>query len=410
MKTLKIFDTDAFVDSNEATVTDCKKSNKEGYEDYFEVITDSTIFAPEGGGQKSDTGFFDNVKVIDVQEIDGEIVHFLESEIKADTKVLQKIDLNLRMRRMQNHNAEHLICGLIHKRFGYDNVGFHLSELRNDDGSIASIEAIMDVDGPVSAEALKEIEMEANVAISENVPIYAILPSSEEAEKISYRSKLDISENLRLVIIDGYDVCACCAPCLDSSAQIQLVKIVDFFPHRGGMRLTLKAGIDAVKDYIALHDDEKGAMKVLSCERCRCAEAAERMNVKLTEAHEEKVSLKRQITVMLEKELKNTIRMQGSAYIVYFADSIDEIQARALINDNINEAEKVIIVLFEKTDNGYRFVAGKNENLTGISLKDLAAKMRESLNARGGGSEQMIQGSIAADRDTISEFFTQEGR
>ena len=408
MKTLKIFDTDAFVDSNEATVTDCKKSNKEGYEDYFEVITDSTIFAPEGGGQKCDEGFFDDVKVIDVQEIDGEIVHFLESEIKADTKVLQKIDLNLRFRRMQNHNAEHLICGLIHKRFGYDNVGFHLSEVRNDDGSLISIEAIMDVDGPVSAEALKEIEMEANVAISENVPIYAILPSAEEAEKISYRSKLDISENLRLVIIDGYDICACCAPCLDSSAQIQLVKIVDFFPHRGGMRLTLKAGIDAVKDYIALHDDEKGAMKVLSCERGRCAEAAERMNVKLTEAHEEKVSLKRQITVMLEKELKNTIRMQGSTYIVYFADSIDEIQARALINDNINEAEKVIIVLFEKTDNGYRFVAGKNENLTGISLKDLAAKMRESLNARGGGSEQMIQGSIAADRNAISEFFKNE--
>ena len=408
MKTLKIFDTDAFVDSNEATVTDCKKSNKEGYEDYFEVITDSTIFAPEGGGQKSDTGFFDDVKVIDVQEIDGEIVHFLESEIKADTKVLQKIDLNLRFRRMQNHNAEHLICGLIHARFGYDNVGFHLSEVRNDDGSLISIEAIMDVDGPVSAEALKEIEMEANVAISENVPIYAILPSAEEAEKISYRSKLDISENLRLVIIDGYDVCACCAPCLDSSAQIQLVKIVDFFPHRGGMRLTLKAGIDAVKDYIALHDDNKGTMKILSCERGRCAEAAERMNVKLTEAHEDKVSLKRQITVMLEKELKNTIRMQGSTYIVYFADSIDEIQARALINDNINESEKVIIVMFEKTDDGYRFVAGKNENLTGISLKDLAAKMRENLNARGGGSEQMIQGSIAADRDTISEYFKNE--
>ncbi|MBP5494987.1 MAG: hypothetical protein J6X97_07800 [Lachnospiraceae bacterium] len=408
MKTLKIFDTDAFKDSNEATVTDCKKSNKEGFEDCFEVITDSTIFAPEGGGQKCDEGFFDDVKVIDVQEIDGEIVHFLEKEINAGTKVLQKIDMNLRMRRMQNHNAEHLICGLIHARFGYDNVGFHLSEIRNDDGSIVSIEAIMDVDGPVSAEAIKEIEMKANVAISENVPIYAILPSAEEAEKISYRSKLDISENLRLVIIDGYDVCACCAPCLDSSAQIQLVKIVDFMPHRGGMRLTLKAGIDAVKDYIALHDDEKSTMKVLSCERGRCAEAAERMNVKLTEAHEDKVSLKRQITVMLEKELKNTIRMQESTYIVYFADSIDEIQARALINDNINEAEKVIIVMFDKTDDGYRFVAGKNEKLTEISLKDLAAKMRDALNARGGGSEQMIQGSIAAGHDTISDYFKNE--
>ena len=405
MKTLKIFDTDAFVDSNEATVTDCKKSNKDGFKDCFEVITDSTIFAPEGGGQKSDEGFFDDVKVTDVQEIDGEIIHFLEKEIKAGTKVLQKIDMNLRMRRMQNHNAEHLICGLIHAKFGYDNVGFHLSELRDDDGNLESIEAIMDVDGPVSAEDLKEIEMKANVAISENVPIYAILPSPEEAEKISYRSKLDISENLRLVIIDGYDVCACCAPCLDSSAQIQLVKIVDFMPHRGGMRLTLKAGIDAVKDYIALHDDEKGMMKVLSCERGRCAEAAERMNVKLTEAHEETVSLKRQITVMLEKELKNTIRMQESAYTVYFADSIDEIQARTLINDNVKEAQKVIIILFEKNNDTYRFVAGKNDVLTDISLKDLAGRMRENLNARGGGSEQMIQGSVTSDRETIEKFF-----
>lgn len=405
MKTLKIFDTDAFVDTNEATILTCEKSNKEGYEDCYEVITDSTIFAPEGGGQKCDEGFFEDAPVKDVQEIDGEIIHFLENEIKAGTKVLQKIDMNLRFRRMQNHNAEHLICGLIHKKFGFDNVGFHLSEIRYDDGSIASIEAIMDVDGPVSAEDLKEIEMKANVAISENVPIYAILPSSEEAEKISYRSKLDINENLRLVIIDGYDVCACCAPCLDSSAQIQLVKIVDFFPHRGGMRLTLKAGIDAVKDYIALHDDNKNTMKILSCERGRCAEAAERMNVKLTEAHEEKVSLKRQITVMLEKELKNTIRMQGSKYIVYFADSIDEIQARALINENVAEAEKVIVVMFDKKDDTYRFVAGKNENLTDISLRELANKMKINLNARGGGSEQMIQGSVTSDSETIKKFF-----
>lgn len=405
MKTLKIFDTDASVFTNEATVLTCEKSNKEGYEDCYEVITDSTIFAPEGGGQKCDEGFFGDVPVKDVQEIDGELIHFLENEIKAGTKVLQKIDYSLRFRRMQNHNAEHLICGLIHAKFGFDNVGFHLSETRNDDGSLESIEAIMDVDGPISAEDLKEIEMKANVAISENVPIYAILPTPEEAEKITFRSKLDITENLRLVIIDGYDTCACCAPCLDSSAQIQLVKIVDFFPHRGGMRLTLRAGIDAVKDYIALHDDNKNTMKILSCERGRCAEAAQRMNVKLMETHEETVSLKRQITVMLEKELKNTIRMQESAYIVYFADSIDEIQARTLINDNVKESEKVIVVMFEKNNDTYRFVAGKNENLTGISLKELAGKMRENLNARGGGSEQMIQGSVTCDIEKIKQFF-----
>ena len=405
MKTVKIFDTDAFVDTNEATILSCIKSNKEGYEDCFEVITDSTVFAPEGGGQKCDKGFFDDVKVKDVQEIDGEIIHFLEKEIKADTKVLQKIDSNLRFRRMQNHNAEHLICGLIHKKFGYDNVGFHLSETYDANGEPEGIEAIMDVDGPISAEDLREIEYKANIAISENVPIYAILPDADEAKSINYRSKLDISENLRLVIIDGYDVCACCAPCLDSSAQIQLVKIVDYMPHRGGMRLTLKAGIDAVKDYISLHDDNKNFMKLLSCERGRCSEATEKLCDKLNKAHEDTVSLKKLITAMLEKELKETIRMRESAYVVFFADSIDEIQARTLINDNVTGSGKVIAVMFEKSDAGYRFVAGKDSGLTDISLKELALKMRETINSRGGGSEQMIQGSLASEKDKISEFF-----
>ena len=61
--------------------------------------------------------------------------------------------------------------------------------------------------------------------------------------------------------------------------------------------------------------------------------------------------------------------------------------------------------MFEKNNDAYRFVAGKNENLTGISLKELAGKMRENLNARGGGSEQMIQGSVTCDIEKIKQFF-----
>ena len=90
MKTLKIFDTDAFVDTNEATILKCEKSNKEGYEDCYEVITDSTIFAPEGGGQKCDEGFFGDVLVKDVQEINGEIVHFLENDLNTSPNIINK--------------------------------------------------------------------------------------------------------------------------------------------------------------------------------------------------------------------------------------------------------------------------------------------------------------------------------
>ena len=115
MKTEKIFDTDAFIKTNNARVLKCTPSEREGYNNLYEVITDSSIFAPEGGGQNSDEGFFDDIKVVDVQESDGELIHFLEKEIPIDSDTVQKINFDLRFRRMQNHNAEHLICGLINK-------------------------------------------------------------------------------------------------------------------------------------------------------------------------------------------------------------------------------------------------------------------------------------------------------
>ena len=406
MRTKRLFDTDAYIKNNTAKVLSCKISEREGFEDLFEVITDSTVFSPEGGGQKCDRGFFDEIKVVDVREFDGEIIHFLETSIEEGKQTEQKIDFELRFRRMQNHNAEHLICGLIHRRFGYDNVGFHLSENFDEEGALLAIEAVMDVDGPVDAEALAEIEKEANRAIAEDVSIYALLPSGEEAKNISYRSKMDIAENLRLVVIEGYDVCACCAPCLKSSAQIQLVKIVDHMPHRGGMRLTLKAGLDAVNDYVLLHNDNKASMKTLSCVRGECSDAVLKMSEKLASAHEENVSLKKQITALFKNSLEKEIEECRSDYVLFFADTLDEVQSRTLINETVGLKEKAIIVLFDKKDDSYRFVAGKNASAE-ISLKELAAKMREGLNARGGGSEQMIQGSVSAEKESIEKFFDQ---
>ena len=82
MKTERIFDTDAFTDTLEVSVIECRKSQREGYENLYEVITDSTIFAPEGGGQKCDEGFFDDEKVKDVREFDNEIIHFQNVKIE----------------------------------------------------------------------------------------------------------------------------------------------------------------------------------------------------------------------------------------------------------------------------------------------------------------------------------------
>lgn len=404
MRTERIFDLDAYVTENEATVLSCRKSEDKEFEGLYEVITDSTVFAPEGGGQGSDKGFFDSIAVVDVREKDGELVHYLEAPVPNGSKTMQRIDFELRRRRMQNHNAEHLLCGIIHKKFGYENVGFHITENKTEDGRIIR-ETTMDVDGPLTAEEIKSVEKEANYAIAKNVKVYAMLPSKEEAKDIEYRSKLEITEGLRLVIIEGYDICACCVPCLKSSAEMMCVKVLDFMPHRGGTRLSIVAGLDAYEDYAMLHESNGEIMKLTSSKRDKCADGVKLQKEKAEETHEEIIALKKEITELYKESLSEILKDSSKKYNVFFADGLDEVQSRNIVNDAVEKNRIVLCVMFAKNSEGYRFVAGKNDELTDDSLKNFATVMREKINARGGGSEKMIQGSVSNDKEVIQTFF-----
>lgn len=407
MKTKKIFDLDSYVKENKTRVISCEKSSRENYEGLYEVIVEATIFAPEGGGQLADKGYINECEVVDVQEMDGEIIHFVKQAFMPEDEIVESIDFDLRFRRMQNHNAEHLLCGIIHKKYGYSNVGFHITETVSEDGKIL-LETTMDVDGPLSLEQINEIEMEANRAIAENVPVYAMLPSVEEAKSIQYRSKLDIEEGLRLVVIEGYDICACCAPCLKQSSEMQLVKVLNYMPHRGGTRMMITAGLDAIEDYMKLHQQIKDIMKMMSAKRYDCAELVANQGQKLQEEHELTVALKKEITALYKESLDNQLEKLDNKFRVFFADTLDEIQARTLINDTVATKPIVLAVMFEKSDKGYRFVVGKNPSLEDVSLRELAGRMREELSARGGGSEQMIQGSVDTSKEAIEKFFDKQ--
>ena len=91
--------------------------------DFFKVVLDKTAFFPEGGGQYADTGQIGGVRVLDVKERDGQIWHKTEKPLTPGTKVQGWIDWEQRFDRMQQHTGEHIVSGLVHQKFGYDNVG-----------------------------------------------------------------------------------------------------------------------------------------------------------------------------------------------------------------------------------------------------------------------------------------------
>ena len=195
--TRKLYDFDSHRRDFSATVLRCDPAGER-----YAVVLDQTVFFPEGGGQPADTGVLGGAHVLDVQLLLDVIVHYTDVPLTPGTLVRGEIDWPQRFRRMQGHSGEHIISGLIHSEFGFDNVGFHLGE------DVIT----MDYNGELTWPQLMHIERLANEAVYRNVPIRTEYPAPEQLAHMEYRSKLDLKENVRIVTVEGYDVCACCAP------------------------------------------------------------------------------------------------------------------------------------------------------------------------------------------------------
>ena len=399
-KTELLYETDGMMTEFEAEVISASEDPSKGRY----VVFDRTAFFPEGGGQQADTGTITAedgtvVNVTDVQTVCGQVRHYTDGSVPEGTRVIGRIDAGKRYSRMQSHGAEHLVSGLIHSTFGYDNVGFHMS-----DG-----ELVIDFDGPLSDEQLREIEERANRIVFENVPVTISFPSGEEAANIQYRSKLDDLENIRLVTIEGYDICACCAPHVKSTGQFGVIKILSSMPHRGGTRVTMIAGMDAYRDYADLHDNNAKIMELLSAERGRTAEFAADIVQKMQSLKEEKNTVLREMTALVTKDVIAKIEKKdkgsGECELV-FSDVLDPKGMRELVNECVRVCDGPVCVFCGNDREGYRYVFGIGKDKAGsIDLRSLTDAFNAACSGKGGGSGIMVQGNTYAKRINIESFF-----
>lgn len=392
-----IYEDDAYARECHAKVLECREVvRKVGDKDesFYGIVLDRTVFFPEGGGQPSDVGVINEEEVADVQKEDGVIFHYVKKPFAVGEEVVVRIDFAVRYKRMQNHSGEHLFCGLLHSLYGFENVGFHMSQDC----------VTVDVNGSLEAEDFEKLELLANEGIRKNVPITVVYPDSPE--EMDYRSKLDLKEDIRVVLIDGYDACACCAPHVKSTAEIGLIKVMDFMSHRGGTRFTLKCGAYALDDYRILHDEIVQIMRLFSAKRQECHMAAERVSEQLKQQHEIINGLKRQITELHMEKLHASVQNnKGSKAELIFDATLDDVQMRTLINEGVTIVPGIVAGFMGKDSEGYRYIIGKNEMAETPDLRELAKEFNTLLNGRGGGSIKMIQGSVSATRKEIEYFF-----
>ena len=368
--TVKLYDENSHLSEFSATVIFCENAV---------AVLDKTAFFPEGGGQTADTGFIDGVRVKDVQIKDGVIYHYLEKDIEIGKTVDCKLDWDERFRKMQNHSGEHIISGIVHSLFGFDNVGFHLSKS----------EMTMDFSGMLSREDLLKVEYLANKAVWENVKFNCYYP--ESLENLEYRSKLDLSEDVRIVEIENYDRCACCAPHVNTSAEIGVIKILNFEKCKGGVRLWVKCGADALADYNLKYQNGLKISSLLCAEQDSIADAVE----KLIKTEGE---LKFKITDLKRRLIAEKVKtFSGDSGITAEFEADMDIKELQLYADQLYKKAGGIRAVFSGKDDEYLFAIVGDE----APLQELFKKLKSVLNIRGGGRGSMVQGTVFASKDDI---------
>ena len=377
--TEKLYYKDSHRFAFDAVVIDCREEKK-GYS----VVLDRTAFFPEGGGQLADTGTLGGVRVTDVHEKGGDIRHYTDAPLTVGDCVHGEIDKEQRLRRMQNHSGEHILSGLVHNTYGYDNVGFHMG-----------VECmIIDFSGELSWGQLMELETKANEVVRQNLPLHIWFPNEAELHALEYRSKLELTENVRIVEIPGVDRCACCAPHVERTGEVGVIKILDSQRHRGGQRVSVICGLDALEDYRARQESVTDISRALSAKRGEVTQAVQRV------LHEQQ-SMKERCDALSLALIRYMADAEGEreGNIVLFSEVLGEIAQRELVNLLMPKAGGFAAVFVGSDKDGWRYVIGSLH----ADLRAGARTINAAISGRGGGTPQMIQGSATAPRAKIED-------
>ena len=382
MKTRKLYYEDSHLRTFSAEVLSCEQTEK-GYE----VILAATAFYPEGGGQASDTGFLNGIRVTDTRERGEAVVHFCEAPLEPGTVAEGIIDWEPRFHRMQQHSGEHIVSGIINRRYGYHNVGFHMGS------DIITI----DFDGVIPQEELASIEEEANGAVWQNLAVKCWYPSEEELPGVFYRTKRALPWPVRIVQVPGFDSCACCGTHVKATGEIGLIKLFSVMGFRGGTRMEMACGQSALKLLNNAYEQNRQVSQAFSAKMEETGAAARRMN-------EVEAALKYRI-VGLEKRIFSGIAASyaGRGRVVHFEEDLDNTAVRDLADAIADTCGGTAAVFSGSGEGGYAFCL-----VTRVGdLRQLVREMTKALNGRGGGKPAFQQGRVQANKAEIEAFFAE---
>ena len=371
----------SYIKNFTASVTGCRE-RKDGR---WEITLDQTAFFPEGGGQPWATGTLGGADVLEVHERDGEVIHYTDRPLEAGSQVEGCLDWERRFDHMQGHSGEHILTGCIHRRFGYDNVGFHMG----------SEEITIDFNGLLTGEELDEMEREANEAIYRNLPVQILTPSPEELENMEYRSKKELSGQVRITVIPGVDVCACCGTHVEHTGEVGLIKVLGMIHYKGGVRISLLCGRKALLHTAKRQKQIASLSVLLAAKQDEVPAAVERLK-----AEKEKLEMELSRMRQAQTEAKAAALPERSGGLAVF-EEMDPVQLRRYCTLLYEGGKGDIVLACARRGDGCLYVLGSSKR----DMRSFSKKLNGLLRGKGGGSSLMAQGTFQAEEEEIRQTF-----
>jgi alanyl-tRNA synthetase len=376
----KLFYQDAYIQDFSAKIVKQEKDS----EGKLYIVLSQTAFYPTGGGQPCDLGTINEIKVVNVEEIDGEIRHYLTSPVDmSDKEITGRIDWQRRFDHMQQHSGQHILSAAFDQLFQYRTVGFHLGN------------EILTID--LDTETLLEEEADlaeklANQMILENKIIETKWVDEAELSKYPLRKETKVKENIRLVIIPDFDYNGCGGTHPYSTGQVRAVKILDWEKQKRKIRVQFVCGDRVLTQFRQKQKVLLELTKLLSSPEKDMGTAVLRMlqtqmdlEKSLEQAREKLLSFE------ADELLTESISLHEEKLIskTFIGRTIQELQKLARL---IISKEPIANVFFVSENEGRLQVVGARGQAASQNMKLLMADALKLINGKGGGNEAFAQG------------------
>lgn len=353
---------------------------------YF-VMLEETAFYPHGGGQPCDTGTIQDIRVVDVFLEEGDIWHEVE-RLLEDVRVACRLDWELRFDHMQQHSGQHLLSAVCLELLGTRTESFHLGQEY----------ATIDVNCPdVTPAQLLAIEQEANRQINSNRSIKSYFVTNEQLKDIPLVKMPKVTENIRIVEIEGIEYNACGGTHVAQTGEIGIIKCLKWEKQKGMARIHFKCGARALQDF----NESARILDVLSA---RFNTGRKDILTRFEKWEQDHKQLMAQVELMQEenasyqaKELLSTVQGHVLAH-VFEQKSFQEVQQMAA---KLTAEHDLLVLLATTADN--KIILTHN----GTQAVACGTFFKENLGAfrgKGGGSNQSAQAAFPSREDLLNFF------